>query len=89
MPVDLTVDEAKPDDFDALLLPGGVMNPDHLRTNPKAVHFAREFFDAHRPIAAISTGTGCWWKPWVILDGESLWKPNFSVWLPGWVADPS
>ena len=34
VPVDLTVDEAKPDDFDALLLPGGVMNPDHLRTNP-------------------------------------------------------
>src|SRR5436853_5167234 len=41
--VDKTVDEADPNDFDALLLPGGVMNPDKLRVNEKAVQFARSF----------------------------------------------
>jgi protease I len=71
VPVDLTLDEAKPDDFDDLLLPGGVMNPDKLRMNPKAVEFARAFFDAGKPIAAICHG------PWLlveagIVDGKTL-----------------
>ena len=51
--VDLTVNDADPDDFDALMLPGGVMNPDQLRTNPKAVSFVRSFFDSEKPVAAI------------------------------------
>jgi len=59
VPVDLTIDEAQPDDFDGLLLPGGVMNPDRLRLSSKAVQFARAFFDAHKPIAAICHGPGC------------------------------
>ena len=56
LPVDMTLDEARAEDFDALMLPGGVMNPDKLRMNPKAVAFARSFFDAKKPIAAICHG---------------------------------
>src|ERR1700760_4716617 len=51
--VDVGLDGAKVDDFDALLLPGGVINPDKLRMNRKAVAFARAFFDAGKPIASI------------------------------------
>ena len=51
--VNLTIDQAKPEEFDGLLLPGGVMNPDSLRRNLNAVQFVRAFFDAHKPIAAI------------------------------------
>jgi protease I len=55
-PVDVALNDAKAGDFDALLLPGGVANPDQLRMNPKAVSFIREFFDAGKPIAAICHG---------------------------------
>ena len=72
--VDLTVDEAKPDDFDALLLPGGVMNPDHLRTNAKAVHFVRAFFDAHKPIAAICHG------PWLLVEAGIVKDRTLTSW---------
>jgi protease I len=51
--VDLTLDEAHADDYDALMLPGGVMNPDRLRTDKGAVAFVRVFFDSERPVAAI------------------------------------
>lgn len=51
--VDCTLDQARLEDYDGLLLPGGVMNPDKLRTEPKAVAFARAFFDAGKPVAAI------------------------------------
>ena len=54
--VDVTLDRARPDDFDALLLPGGVINPDKLRMQPKAVAFAKAFFDAGKPVAAICHG---------------------------------
>jgi protease I len=53
---DLALDEAKPDDFDALLLPGGVMNPDKLRVIPEAVAFVRAFFTEGKPVAAICHG---------------------------------
>jgi protease I len=46
VPVDISLDSAKADEFDALLLPGGVMNPDQLRMDPKAVEFVKEFTDA-------------------------------------------
>jgi protease I len=62
LPVDLRLEEAKPEDFDALLLPGGVMNPDKLRRNPKALQFVRSFFDAGKPVAAICHG------PWTLID---------------------
>ena len=54
--VDLALDEANADDFDALVLPGGVMNPDHLRCEPKAIQFVKEFFRAGKPVAAICHG---------------------------------
>jgi protease I len=60
--VDIALDQAKPEDFDALLLPGGVMNPDSLRMQPKAVAFAKAFFDAGKPVAAICHG------PWLIIE---------------------
>jgi protease I len=62
MKVDLPLDQARPQDFDALLLPGGVMNPDHLRRNPKAQQFIKAFFDADKPVAAICHG------PWTLID---------------------
>lgn len=55
-PVDLPLAGADPNQYDALLLPGGVINPDKLRTEPKAVQFVRHFFEAHKPVAAICHG---------------------------------
>lgn len=60
--VDRAVADANPDDYDALLLPGGVMNPDKLRTNADAVAFVRAFFDQHKPVAAICHG------PWILAE---------------------
>lgn len=54
--VDVALDNANPADYDALLLPGGVMNPDKLRTIPAAVDFVRHFFDHGKPVAAICHG---------------------------------
>ncbi|KAF0094929.1 MAG: protease I [Puniceicoccaceae bacterium 5H] len=56
LPVDVAIDDAAPSDYDALLLPGGVINPDTLRTNHRAVAFARQFFRTHKPVAAICHG---------------------------------
>jgi len=56
LPVDQALDEARPEDYDALLLPGGVLNPDALRTNEKAVQFARHFLESGKPLAAICHG---------------------------------
>ncbi len=61
-PVDLQLDRARVEDFDALLLPGGVMNPDKLRMNSKAVQFVKEFFNSGKPIAAICHG------PWTLAE---------------------
>lgn len=55
-PVDKELSQAKADEFDALLLPGGVMNPDTLRMNPAAVNFVKAFIKAHKPVAAICHG---------------------------------
>ena len=61
-PVDMTVEAAHAEDFDALLLPGGVANPDQLRADPKAVEFVKGFVDQHKPIAAICHG------PWTLIE---------------------
>ena len=54
--VDIFLEKAKPHEYDGLLLPGGVANPDHLRSNAEAVEFVRAFVDAGKPIAAICHG---------------------------------
>ena len=54
--VDVALEDAEPDEYDALLLPGVVMNPDKLRTMPEAVEFARAFFESGKPVAAICHG---------------------------------
>ncbi|MGE0518991.1 MAG: type 1 glutamine amidotransferase domain-containing protein [Candidatus Binatia bacterium] len=60
--VDVPLDRADPQGFDALLLPGGVMNPDALRMQPQAVAFVRAFFDAGKPVAVICHG------PWTVIE---------------------
>ncbi len=60
--MDVPLSEANAADYDALVLPGGVMNPDKLRLEPKAIEFIREFFDAGKPVAAICHG------PWTLSD---------------------
>jgi protease I len=62
--IDVTVDHARPEDYDGLLLPGGVMNPDKLRMDPKAVEFVRGFFAAGKPVAAICHG------PQVLIEAD-------------------
>lgn len=62
VPVNQAVHNANPSDYDALVLPGGVMNPDALRMQPEAVRFVRAFFDAGKPVAAICHG------PWTIVE---------------------
>ncbi len=61
-PVDQDLLSANAKDYDALLLPGGVANPDQLRIIPKAVEFAKSFFTAHKPVAAICHG------PWLLIE---------------------
>lgn len=60
--VDLSIGEAKEAEFDALVLPGGVINPDRLRGDSDAISFIRSFYDAEKPIAAICHG------PWTLID---------------------
>jgi protease I len=60
--VDLPLDQAKVEDFDALVLPGGQMNPDVLRMNPKVQELVRGFVDAGKPVGAICHG------PWILID---------------------
>jgi deglycase len=62
--VDVQLKEAKADDYDALLLPGGVKNPDTLRTIPEAVNFAKAFFEAGKPVGAICHG------PWLLVEAD-------------------
>jgi protease I len=56
LPVDVPLDTASPDDYDALMLPGGVLNPDQLRMNKKAVEFAQHFLETGKPVAALCHG---------------------------------
>lgn len=72
--VDLTLDDANPEDFDALLIPGGLLNPDELRSTPAATDFARHFFDAGKPVAAICHG------PWVLIDAGVVEGRTLTSW---------
>ncbi|PYX48198.1 MAG: protease [Acidobacteria bacterium] len=74
VPVDVPLDSANPEQFDALLLPGGVMNPDHLRMNPKAVEFVKHFTDAGKPVAAICHG------PWTLIEAGAVRGRTMTSW---------
>ena len=72
--VDVPLAEANAQDYDALLLPGGVMNPDKLRMNPQAVEFVKSFFDAGKPVAAICHG------PWTIIETGAARGRRMTSW---------
>jgi protease I len=72
--VDLTLDEARPEEFDALLIPGGLMNPDALRSNEDALEFTRHFFREGKPVAAICHG------PWVLIDAGVVRGRTLTSW---------
>jgi protease I len=73
-PVQQPLDQADPGKFEALLLPGGVMNPDHLRMNPKAVAFVKAFFDSGKPVAAICHG------PWTVIEAGAAKGRKITSW---------
>jgi protease I len=72
--VDLELDEARPEDFDALMIPGGLMNPDELRSNPEALEFTRHFFNEGKPVAAICHA------PWVLIDAGVVRGRTLTSW---------
>ena len=74
MPVDVPLDEAMPQDFDALHLPGGVINPDALRIQPKAVAFVKAFVDASKPVASICHG------PWTVIEAGAACGRRMTSW---------
>jgi len=74
VPVDRKLDDAKPEEYDALLLPGGVMNPDKLRANPTAVQFVKHFVDSGKPIAAICHG------PWTLIEAGGVRGRKVTSW---------
>jgi len=74
VPVDLALDSADAADFDALLLPCGVMNPDKLRMEPRAVQFVRQFFEAKKPVAAICHG------PWMLVEAGAVRGRTVTSW---------
>jgi len=62
--VDATIDEVSAENFDTLVIPGGLYNPDALRQNEKAVSFVRDMFNAKKPVAAICHG------PWMLIEAD-------------------
>lgn len=72
--VDVTLDRAVAGDFDALLLPGGVINPDRLRLEPKAALFVRGFAEEMKPIAAICHG------PWMLIEADLVRGKHIASW---------
>jgi protease I len=72
--IDVPLDQANAADYDALLLPGGVANPDRLRTLPKAVSFVKAFFDSDKPVAAICHA------PWSLVEADVLDGRTLTSW---------
>lgn len=72
--VDIPLEQANAADFQALLLPGGVVNPDALRLVPKAIEFVREFIQADKPIAAICHG------PWTLINAGGVKNRTMTSW---------
>ena len=74
IPVDRTIEEASADDYDALLLPGGVGNPDTLRMDENVVSFVRDFFEQGKPVAAICHG------PWLLVEAGVVRDRTLTSW---------
>lgn len=74
VPVDIPLESANAEEFDALLLPGGVMNPDQLRMNPEAVKFVKNFQEAGKPVAAICHG------PWTLVEADAVRGRTLTSW---------
>jgi protease I len=72
--VDRTADEADPSDYDGLVLPGGVANPDNLRMHPEAVAFARGFFEQAKPVGVICHG------PWTLIEAGVVKGRTITSW---------
>lgn len=72
--VDKTLKDANPNDYDALVLPGGVMSPDHLRMDPSAVNFVRQFLSTGKTVAAICHG------PWTLIETGALSGKTVTSW---------
>ena len=73
-PVDVALDAANPNNYDALVLPGGVANPDQLRTIPKAVEFVKSFFEQGKPVAAICHA------PWMLVEADAVRGKTVTSW---------
>src|ERR1700759_2257079 len=71
------VGDAKADEFDGLVLPGGVANPDNLRTHPEAVQFVKDFFDAGKPVGVICHG------PWTLVEADVVKGRKLTSWPSG------
>ena len=74
LPVDKTLSEVKPEQFDALMLPGGVANPDYLRVDKDAVAFVKSFAQAGKPIGAICHG------PWTLIEADAVRGKTMTSW---------
>ena len=72
--VDIPLDEARPEEFDALMIPGGLMNPDELRATPDALEFTKHFFREGKPVAAICHA------PWVLIDAGVVRGRKLTSW---------
>jgi protease I len=72
--VDLSLQDARPEEFDALMIPGGLMNPDQLRSTTEALDFVRHFFREGKPVAAICHG------PWVLIDAGVVRGRTLTSW---------
>jgi protease I len=72
--VEATVGDAAAADYDALVLPGGVANPDQLRTEEGAIRFVREFFEAGKPVGAICHG------PWTLIEADVVKGRTLTSW---------
>jgi protease I len=73
-PVDRTAADASADDYDGLVLPGGVANPDNLRTHEEAIEFIRAFFKAGKPVGVICHG------PWTLVEADVLKGRTITSW---------
>jgi len=74
LPVDVPLSKVRAEEFDALLLPGGVINPDQLRMEPQAVQFVRSFFASGKPVAAICHG------PWSVIEAGAARGRRVASW---------